>query len=243
MHVVIERTLKNASSYFQNFFLQDYPTKGTLHSIDPRVKLLSTLLFVILAVSTFEPKKLIFLLFSLIAISAILGLNLRRLFSRVWLFSLFSFVVVLPLLLQDPKYPFLFTLRVLIALISVQMLIMSSSFAEICSALRSLKVPEVFVQGLWLAYRYIIVVFQDIINILLARESRRVSKGSHMDLWKRGGESVGLFFLRSIERAERVQLAMASRGDKIFGVRSKFGILEIIYIALSLFIVLWCIVL
>lgn len=243
MHVVLEKTLKNASSYFQNFFIHDYSSNGAIHLIDARIKLLSTIVFVILAISTFEFDKLSFLLFSLILISAILGLSLKRLFSRVWLFSIFSFLVVSPLLIQDLKYPFLFTLRVTVAIIAVQMLVMSTSFAEICSALRSLKVPEIFIHGLWLAYRYILVVFQDIISILLARESRRVAKGSHADLWRKGGEAIGLFFLRSIERAERVQLAMASRGERVIQSKFKFGLLEIIYITLSAFVALWCIVL
>lgn len=241
MHVVLEKTLKNASAYFQNFFIHEYSSKGVIHSIDARVKLLSTFLFVIIAVSTFDHEKLLFLFFSLIAISTILGLSLKSILKRVWLFTLFSFIVVSPLLIQDMKYPLLFTLRVLIALIAVQMLVMSTSFAEICSAFRSFKVPEIFVHGLWLAYRYILVVFQDIINILLARESRRVAKGSHMEVWRKGGEAIGLFFLRSIERAERVQLAMLSRGDKIIGGKSQFGMLEIIYITLTTFIALWCI--
>jgi cobalt/nickel transport system permease protein len=240
MHVVLEKTLKNASSYFQNFFIHEYSSKSTLHSIDARVKLIGTFLFVILAVSTFEPKKLLFLLLSLILISTILGLSLKNLIRRVWLFPLFSFAVVSPLLLQDPGYPLLFTLRVLIAVIAVQMLVMSTSFAEICSALRSIKVPEIFVHGLWMAYRYILVVFQDIINILLARESRRVARGSHLELWRKGGEAVGLFFLRSIERAERVQLAIASRGERIIGGKLQFGTLEAIYISLSAFVALWC---
>lgn len=243
MHVVLEKTLKNASSYFQNFFIHEYNHRGILHAIDSRVKLLSSITFVILAVSTFELEKLLFLFLSLILVSAILGVNLKSLIKRVWLFTFFSFIVVSPFLLQNPKYSLIFTLRVLIALLAVQMLVMSTSFAEICFALRSLKVPELFVHALWMAYRYILVVFQDIINILLARESRRVSKGSHRDLWKKGGESIGLFFLRSIERAERIQLAIASRGEKIFGTNAKLGMLEIIYITLSGFIVLWWLIL
>lgn len=239
MHAVIEKTIKNAFSYFQNFIIHEYSHRGVMHSIDTRVKLPSTLLFVILAVSTFNLKKLLFLLISLIAISAILGLSIKNLFRRVWLFSLFSFIVVLPLIFQDLGYPFLFSLRVLIALIALQMLVMSTSFAEICSALRSLKVPEIFVNSLWLAYRYILVVFQDIVNIMLARESRRVAKGSHFEVWKKGGEAIGLFLLRSVERAERVQLAIASRGDKIVRSRSQFRMTEIIYITLSAFIALW----
>ncbi|MDI9611358.1 MAG: cobalt ECF transporter T component CbiQ [Archaeoglobales archaeon] len=239
MHVVLEKTLKNASSYFQNFLIHEYGVRGTLHAIDARVKLLSSFSFVILAVSTFDLEKLLFLLISLLAVSVILGVNLKSLFKRVWLFTVFSFIVVSPFLLQNPEYPFLFTLRVLITLISLQLLVMTTSFAEICFAMRSFKIPQLFVHALWLAYRYILVVFQDIVSILLARESRRVAKGSHRDLWKKGGEAIGLFFLRSIERAERIQLAMASRGEKIFEMRAKVGMLEIIYITLSAFIILW----
>ncbi|MCX8171995.1 MAG: cobalt ECF transporter T component CbiQ [Archaeoglobaceae archaeon] len=239
MHEVLEKSLKRASSYFQNFLVHEYPPNGAIHSIDARVKLLSTFVFVVLAVSTFEPEKLLFLFLSLIVLVKILGLSLKNLFMRIWLFSLFSLIVVSPVFLQDFWYPFIFTLRVLIALIAVQMFVMSTTFAEICSALKSFKVPELFIHGLWLAYRYIVVVFQDILNILLARESRRVTKGSHMDLWRKGGESIGLFFLRSIERAEKIQLAIISRGDRIVQYRGKFGFLEITYISLSAFIVLW----
>lgn len=109
--------------------------------------------------------------------------------------------------------------------------------------MRSLKVPEIFVQALWLSYRYIIVLFQDIINVLLARESRRVARSSHYEIWKKGGESIGLFFLRNIEKSERLQLAMLSRGEKIVSGDSDFGTLEISYIAIVAFITLWWIML
>ncbi|MEM0203204.1 MAG: cobalt ECF transporter T component CbiQ [Archaeoglobaceae archaeon] len=239
MHVLLERTLKNTSSYFQNFFIHEYKAEGLIYEIDARVKFVSTIVFVLLAVSTFEPIKLLFLLFSLLAILKILGLSLKKLFQRIWLFATFSFIVVSPFLLSNPQYSFLFTLRVLISLIAVQMLVMSTNFYDLCSALRSLRVPETFVHALWIAYRYTILLFQDIINILLARESRRVAKTSHGEIWRKGGEAVGLFFLRSIERSERLQLAMISRGERIVAQRAKLGFLEISYIAIVAFIVLW----
>lgn len=243
MHVLLERTLKNASSYFQNFFIHEYKSQGVIYEIDARVKFISAIIFVLLAVSTFELKKLSFLLLSLLAIIKILGLSLRSLFKRVWLFTIFTFIVVSPLLLFDTSYPFLFALRVFISLVAVQMLVMSTNFYDLCSALRSLRVPETFVHALWITYRYSILLFQDIINILLARESRRVAKTSHGEIWRKGGEAVGLFFLRSVERAERLQLAMVSRGEKIVVQRAKFGFLEISYIAMVAFIVLWWITL
>lgn len=239
MHVLLERTLKNASSYFQNFFVHEYRSKGVIYEVDARVKFISAIIFVLLAVSTFEPIKLFFLFFSLLVIIKILGLSLKKLLQRVWLFTIFSLIVVSPFLLSDPKYPFIFSLRVLISLIAVQMLVMSTNFYDLCSALRSLRVPETFVHALWIAYRYVILLFQDIINIMLARESRRVARTSHGEIWKKGGEAVGLFFLRSIERSERLQLAMISRGEKIVAQKAKLGILEISYIAITAFIILW----
>lgn len=239
MHVLLERTLKNASSYFQNFFIHEYKTRGVIYEIDARLKFVSTIVFVFLAVSTFETTKLLFLLFSLLVILKVFGLSLKNLLQRIWIFALFSFIVVSPILISNPQYPLLFTLRVLISLIAVQMLVMSTNFYDLCSALKSLRIPETFVHALWIAYRYILLMFQDIINVVLARESRRVAKTSHREIWKKGGEALGLFFLRSIERAERLQLAMLSRGEKIVVQRAKFGLLEISYIAIVAFIVVW----
>lgn len=238
MHVLIERTLKNASLYFQNFFIYEYK-RGLIHEVDVRVKFISAVFFVLLAVSTFEQTKLFFLLSSLLAISVVLGLSLKKLLQRVWLFSLFSFIVVSPQIFSNLQYPFIFALRVLISLIAVQMLIMSTNFFDLCAALRSLRVPESFVHALWIAYRYTLILFQDIINIVLARESRRVAKTSHTAIWRKGGEAIGLFLLRSIERSEKLQLAMILRGDKIVAKKGKFGLVEISYIAVTAFIAVW----
>lgn len=243
MHVLIEKTLRNASLYFQNFLIHEYKNDGIIYKVDARIKLISTIIFVILAVSTFKPVKLIFLLLSLLTISTIFGISFKKLFQRIWIFGIFSFVVVSPFLISDLQYPFLFTLRVLISLIAVQMLVMSTNFYELCSALKSLRIPENFVHALWIAYRYIITLFQDIVAILLARESRRVSKTSHSELWKKGGEAIGLFLLRNIERAERLQLAIMSRGEKVVTTKGKIGFFEISYIALVVFIALWWILL
>jgi len=243
MHILLERTLKSASGYFQNFLIQEYKEKGIIHQIDGRVKLFSSLLFILLAVSTFELKKLLFLLFSILIVSVVLGLSLKSIIRRVWLFAIFSFIVVLPFLFSDVFYPFAFAIRVLISLISIQMLVMSTSFYEICSALKALRVPDAFVKPLWLAYSHIITMFRDLINIMIARESRRISKGSHREIWKKGGEALGLFFLRSLEKAEILQLAIISRGDKVIAVKGKFGIAEISYISIVAFIVLWWITL
>ncbi len=242
MHELLERTIREASSYFQNFLIHEYVRESVLHKVDARVKLLSTIFFILLAISTFTPSKVVVILVFLLVISKISGLSLRKILGRIWLFTLFSFIVVLPISLQTPLYAVVFTARVAASLIAVQMLIMSTSFAEICSALKFFKVPDTFVSALWLAYRYAIIMFRELLAIFLARESRRVSKGSHMDVWRKGGEAVGLFFLRSFEKAERVQLAIEARGEKVVKHRGKIKKLDLIYTAIVAFTIFWWVI-
>ena len=242
MHELLERTIREASSYFQNFLIHEYSKKSALHAVDARIKLIATIIFVVLAVSTFNPEKVLLVLIFLITISAVTGLSLRSIAERVWLFALFSFIVVLPISLSNPIYPVTFTLRVATSLVAIQMLVMTTSFAEICLALRSFRVPEVFVSALWLAYRYVILMFKELLSILLARESRRVSKGSHMDVWRKGGEAVGLFFLRSFEKAEKVQLAMEARGEALSHYHGKLKMLDFVYATIVAFTVFWWVI-
>lgn len=242
MHEVLEKTIREASSYFQNFLVHEYSLKGVLHDVDARVKLLTTALFVVLAVSTFNVEKILVVLISLLIIAKFASVSFTSLLSRIWLFSLFSFIVVLPISLTNPSYAAIFTLRVATSLIAIQLLIMTTPFSDVCYALRWLRLPETFVSALWLAYRYSLMLFSDLLTILMARESRRVSKGSHLDVWRKGGEAVGLFFVRSFEKAERIQLAMMSRGDKIWVYRKRFERVDFIYTALVAFVALWWVI-
>jgi cobalt/nickel transport system permease protein len=242
MHVILEKSLKEASKYFQNFFIHEYSEKGALHAVDARIKIFTTLVLIFLSISTFEPQKIIFIILTLTALAKLSKISLKKIITRIWLFSSFSFTITLPLFFQDPLYPFLFTLRVIASLTAIQLLIMSTSFSEICSALRSLHAPKIFVSALWIAYRYILLMFQELISIFMARESRRVAKGSHLDLWRKGGESIGLFFIRSFEKAERVQLAMLARGDEIAYYRGRLRKVDFIYLLLLTFVVVWWVV-
>ncbi|MFN3805452.1 MAG: hypothetical protein ACK4SY_10380, partial [Pyrobaculum sp.] len=77
MHILLEKTLREAASYFQDFFLQVYPT-AAIHKIDAGVKLDASIVFVLLAVSTFSLTKLFFLLVSILMLAKALGLSLKK---------------------------------------------------------------------------------------------------------------------------------------------------------------------
>ncbi len=97
------------------------------------------------------------------------------------------------------------------------MLVTSTSFPDLVSAMRSLRVPKVLVSIISFMYRYIFIIADEALRLHRAREARSASpKGTAQGsiLWKTRvlGGMIGSLFLRSYERSERIHAAMLSRG-------------------------------
>ncbi len=216
MHELIERSIKAFSEYFQNFFLYE-PEVSLLSKTDPRVKVAGFTLLTILSVATFEIEKVLFVLAAVYSLAAVSGIKITSLLRRSYLFAAFSFVVVLPTLAlgESLHYVLTFTLRVFSAISSLQLLIMTTPFNQLVSALRSMRFPEKLLTTLWITYVYSYMLTKDLLATLLARESRRVRKSGHIETMKKGGEALGLFLLRSMEKGEKVAMAMRIRGDPV----------------------------
>jgi cobalt/nickel transport system permease protein len=103
---------------------------------------------------------------------------------------------------------------VFIAVSFLSLLILTTQFSEIISALRFFKIPESIISILVLTYRYIHLTFSELFRILVARESRRVRKMKISEIWNGGGASLGVFFIRVLERAERIYLSSIARGGQ-----------------------------
>jgi len=97
------------------------------------------------------------------------------------------------------------------------MLVTSTTFPDLVSAMRSLRVPKILVSVISFMYRYIFVIADEALRLNRAREARSASpKGAAQGsiIWKAGvvGGMIGSLFLRSYERSERIHAAMLSRG-------------------------------
>jgi cobalt/nickel transport system permease protein len=97
------------------------------------------------------------------------------------------------------------------------MLVTSTTFPDLVSAMRSLRVPKILVSVISFMYRYIFVIADEALRLNRARESRSASpKGAAQGsiIWKTRvlGGMIGSLFLRSYERSERIHAAMLSRG-------------------------------
>jgi cobalt/nickel transport system permease protein len=240
---VIDKSIKTATEYFHNFFSQEYFRFGFLQSVDPRVKFICLVILLIAGIITFEIPKILAIAFSAVVLARLSNIDFRTLISRVWLFTTFSFLIVLPLAIFEGKivYTFAFTLRVFTAITLLQLLVLTTPFNEILLTLRFFRIPETFVFTLGLTYRYIHLMFSELLRILIARESRRLKKMNFREIWKNGGKVLGSFFIRVFEKGEKVHLAMTLRGDKIkcYSHPLKIDKSEILFIIYVLVVLTW----
>lgn len=210
---IIERTAKEASKFFQNFFSYEVVEGRFLKNVDSRIKIPGLFALVIASVSTFDPAKLVLLFSVLIILIWVSKIPLRVYAERIWMIPLFSFVIVSPYyFMGEINYIFLFAFRVFLAVSFLTLVMISTRFVDIVRAMRFYRIPDILVTLITITYQYIHLMFCELYKIFLARESRKIKDESFSQLWKTGGRSVGNFFIRAYERAERVHLAAVSRG-------------------------------
>ena len=198
-----------------------------IHRLDPRAKVVCTILFIFTVISfpKYEIAALLpFFLFPVLMVT--LGdLPVGFLLKKIAIVSPFAIfigifnpvldtrtvMVIAGVPLSAGWLSFLtilikFTLTVSAALL----LIATTSFPGICHALRRLGVPVVFVLQLLFLYRYLFVLIEEAMRLVRARDMRSFgNRGSGMKVVAR---LIGVLFLRTVERAERIYSAMLTRG-------------------------------
>ncbi|MGB0387519.1 MAG: cobalt ECF transporter T component CbiQ [Ardenticatenaceae bacterium] len=105
--------------------------------------------------------------------------------------------------------------------LSVQMAILltsSTTFPDLTHALRHLRVPSILVSIISFMYRYLFVLVEEAQRLLRARAARSAAlpgqKAGGSLIWraKVAGGMAGQLFIRSLDRADRVYFAMSARG-------------------------------
>lgn len=214
--------------YYNIGFLDQLSYKNTLvHRLDPRAKLVVTLLFLFTVISfpKYEITALLpFFLYPMLLMT-IGEIPFMFIIKKVLLVSPFAFFIgIFNPLLDSGQILFFnglsisagwlsfisilikFTLTVSTALL----LIATTSFPGICHALKQLRLPSIFVSQLLFLYRYIFVLMEETMRIVRARNMRSYGKsGKGIKVFVR---LAGILFIRTIERAERIYFAMLSRG-------------------------------
>lgn len=216
------------NEYFNLGRLDTLSYKDTfIHRLDPRTKLLATSAFIVTVVSfpKYEISGLLpFFLFPVL-LFALADIPVRFILKKVLLVSSFALFVGIfnPLLDRQALYVFSgltisggwvsflsIMLKFSLTITSALLLIATTSFPGVCHALQKLGMPDIFVAQLLFLYRYIFVLAEEAMKVVRARDMRSFGKkGKGMKAFV---GLIGTLFLRTVERAERIYLAMLSRG-------------------------------
>ncbi|MGD2174271.1 MAG: cobalt ECF transporter T component CbiQ [Candidatus Brocadiaceae bacterium] len=106
----------------------------------------------------------------------------------------------------------LVTVRANAAVLLLLVTMGTARFTVTLAALRQLRVPRVAVQILAFAYRYIFVLLDELSRMLSAARARGSEEASLGRLLHNTGSMVGMLFVRSFDRTDRVYHAMLARG-------------------------------
>ncbi|HOV25229.1 MAG TPA: cobalt ECF transporter T component CbiQ [Pseudobacteroides sp.] len=121
-------------------------------------------------------------------------------------------------------------IKSLLAVTAALLLLATTGMDKIAGALRTLRVPKIFVLQLLLTYRYISVLTEEVARMLRAYSIRAPQqKGIHRSAW---ASFSGQLIIRTFDRAQRVYHAMCARGftgDFNFGSVLKVNLKDNIY--------------
>lgn len=224
-------------------FLDPYqPHSSIVHTLDPRVKFVLTVSFILTcAIAPVGAWPVYILLFSLVlAVEILSELGVSYVIKRSVIAVPFV-LAALPLIFTIPGTPLvrlpLGNWSLIITLegvermlgiavkswLSIQAAIMMSAtmpFPDLLLAMRAVKVPRLLVAIFGLMWRYLFVLADEALRLMRARAARsghsdqvELKTGGSLTWRARvAGGMAGNIFLRGFERSDRIYMAMLARG-------------------------------
>lgn len=246
-------------------FIDEYSGRDSfIHRLDPRTKLLGSLAFILAVVLTTPGNWRLYAVYLCVITGLLLlsRLPLGHILKRSLV--IFPFVIMVAVFAPFFKqgqvaascdigpWQIAVTYEGLAVLVNVTvkswlcmlcLIVLSSStkFEELLRGMYRLKVPQVFVLITSFMYRYMFVLADQAMRMQMARDSRNFGM-KRSNIFRTLGNMVGMLFIRSYERAERIYSAMLSRGynGEINGVNKLKFERPDAYFALSLCLLLVC---
>ena len=194
---------------------------GPLHRVDPRAKLLATVAFVVGVVAT-PPGSWRLLAAEGLGLAFVVGLSgvptlalIRRWLGFLVLVGFLAVVVAT----GHPDRARLGVVAVAVAIVAknslaflaMMVLVHVTPFRTLLAAMGRLGLPPLIVSTLQFMERQSFILVDELHRMVQARRSRTFRRSSRLDFGLAAG-LIGMLFLRSFERGERVHAAMLARG-------------------------------
>ncbi len=201
--------------------------RSLIHDLDPRIKVVATMCFIITVVSVDRYAVSHLLPFFLFPLLILAGANLPAIYFARKLLILSPLVLFIaifnplldrtvmvqigPLAVSGGWISFCsIILRFVLTVSAALLLIATTGFTGICMALERLGMPRVFAVQLLFLYRYIFVLVDEGVRMSRARALRSFSgRGLGLGVFS---SLVGSLLIRTLDRAQRIHMAMLCRG-------------------------------
>ncbi len=221
----------------ESIFADEYALKnGLLQSLDPRIKTITLLLFIVQVL--FTKNILILLCLYALCLALVLSSRIKLGFflKRTWIFiPLFSLFIAIPAIFsiftpgetlvvlniaglkliitrQGLSGALFFVMRVTASVSFAVLLSITTKHFELLKVLRIFRIPQVFVMTVGMCYRYVYLFMEIIEHTYIAIKSR-VGVRIH---YKKGQQivasNIAFLWQRSYQLNEDVYKAMLSRG-------------------------------
>ncbi len=233
---------------------------STLHSLDGRIKIISSMLIIVYAVYTTNLIVLSIMELYLILLILMSRISLSYTFKRIALILPFGGAIAIlqpfiragdilytlpfgiDITQQGLDFGLLLLSRIIVCVTAVVLLSSVTPMQDLIHSARKLGVPREFSMLLSLTLRYIFFFYEELKRMRNAQKTRcfdiRSKKTAYMWRLKKVGETISMMFLRSYEQGEKVYFSMLSRGysddSNLYIANKKLNIRDFVFIVLTM---------
>ena len=215
-------------AYIDKFAYQD----SAIHRLDSRVKFLVVLVFTAVVISLPRSSLSILACYAIgpFAILVWAKIPLKFVFKQILLVSPFVIVLALSCPLYD-RTPvavsfgpfswqsslgwlrcFVILGKFIVTMLALIGLVSTTRFSDLLAGLQKLGMPRLLIIQLGFLYRYIFVLIDRAHHILQARAGRKLRNLGFKTELRTAASMLGSLFIRSIDTAEHISIAMQARG-------------------------------
>lgn len=233
----LEKNLRNIASFMKEALGPERFAQmpGTLQSLEPRSRMLGV--FALIAGCAVAQTFMMLLIIGglSLALARISSVEVPALFKRVLPAFLFTLILAAPALFsfispgpelfgfsvaghrvavtaRGAHIAAFFITRVTVMVSLVAVLVLTTRQSDFFAGLRGLRIPSAFVTALFMTFRYVFILVKIAEDSTLARKSRTVAGARLGESQAWFASRAGLLLKKSLNMADEVNMAMASRG-------------------------------
>lgn len=218
-NIFIEHSLKTVLDFFKEAVCSEEiaRSRGVLQSIDPRIKILLLIAFLIITLYARSIHSLLGLYIFSVLLAVLSGIKVIFFIKRVWFFiPVFTLFIAIPAVFtQGLSSAAIFVLRVTACVSFVVEITITTKHNHLIKSLKALGVPPIFIQVLDMTYRYIFLYIKAFEDMHMSLKGRLVKKLGQRDARRWVASRISTLFKKSIKMSEEVYMAMLARGYAI----------------------------